>query len=65
MVAASQWETCRPAPPLVPFIERYVGYRMVGFPAGVHRGLPSRHMTFIVAIGAEIDVAVQTDAFEA
>jgi len=62
VVAASQWETCRPAPPLAPFIERYVGYRMVGFPAGVHRGLPSRHMTFIVAIGAEIDVAVQTDA---
>jgi AraC-like DNA-binding protein len=62
---ASHWETCRPAPPLAPFIEQYVGYRMVGFPAGLHRGLPSRHMTFIVAIGSDIDVVAQTDAAQA
>jgi AraC-like DNA-binding protein len=34
---------------------------MVGYPAGLHRGLPSRHMTFIVAIGDDIDVVAQTD----
>jgi AraC-like DNA-binding protein len=62
MVAAqSQWIVQRPAPALTLLIESYVGYRMLGFPAGVHRGLPSRHMTFIVSIGTDIDVAAQTD----
>lgn len=46
---------------LAAFIDRYVGYRMSGFAAAVHRGLPSRHMTFIVAVGPTIDVVVQTD----
>ncbi|WP_327110038.1 helix-turn-helix domain-containing protein [Nocardia sp. NBC_01730] len=53
--------TARPAPMLAAFIDRYVGYRMSGFAAAVHRGLPSRHMTFIVAVGPTIDVVVQTD----
>jgi AraC-like DNA-binding protein len=34
---------------------------MAGFDPGMHRGLPSRHMTFIVGIGAPIDVHVQTN----
>jgi AraC-like DNA-binding protein len=58
----TDWVTAVPSPCLRPFIDRYVGYRLTGFPAGVHRGLPSRHMTFIVSIGPAIDVAVQTDA---
>lgn len=45
-----------PAPQLWAFIDRYVGYRLSGFPPGVHRGLPSRHMTFIVSVGPTIDV---------
>ncbi|WP_406265821.1 helix-turn-helix domain-containing protein [Nocardia sp. NBC_00881] len=53
--------TARPAPMLAAFIDRYVGYRMFGFAAAVHRGLPSRHMTFIVAVGPTIDVVEQTD----
>ncbi|MEU4342221.1 helix-turn-helix domain-containing protein [Nocardia sp. NPDC023852] len=53
--------TARPAPMLAAFIDRYVGYRMFGFAASVHRGLPSRHMTFIVAVGPTIDVVEQTD----
>ncbi|WP_406232881.1 helix-turn-helix domain-containing protein [Nocardia sp. NBC_01009] len=53
--------TARPAPALAAFIDRYVGYRMSGFAPGLHRGLPSRHMTFIVAIGHTIDVVAQTD----
>ena len=57
----SQWATRPPAPALRPFIERYIGYRLVGFPPGVHRGLPSRHLTFIVSIGEAIDVVAQTD----
>jgi AraC-like DNA-binding protein len=42
-------------------VERYLGYRLSGFPPGVHRGLPSRHLTFIVGIGSPIDVVAQTD----
>jgi AraC-like DNA-binding protein len=61
----SEWVTRRPAPRLAAFIDGYLGYRFVGFPAGVHRGLPSRHMTFIVSIGADIDVVAQTDAAQA
>jgi AraC-like DNA-binding protein len=61
----TEWLTRRPAPALAPFVERYVGYRLSGLPAGVHRGLPSRHMTFIISIGPEIDVIAQTDVAQA
>lgn len=40
---------------LRPFVRRYVGYRMKGFPAGLHRGLPSRYLTFLVSIGRPIE----------
>lgn len=50
-----------PAPPLRPFVDGYLGYRLSGFPPGLHRGLPSRHLTFIAAIGGGIDVVAQTD----
>lgn len=46
----------RPAPVLRPFIARYVGYRVCGSGPGLHRGLPSQHLTFIVSIGPTIDV---------
>ncbi|WP_328388042.1 AraC family transcriptional regulator [Nocardia sp. NBC_00416] len=62
MEPTSQVVTAHPAPALAAFIDRYIGYRMTGFEAGLHRGLPSRHMTFIVAIGPSIDVVAQTDA---
>jgi AraC-like DNA-binding protein len=57
----ADWVTALPSVPLRSFIDRYIGYRMTGFPAGVHRGLPSRHMTFIVSVGPSIDVVAQTD----
>lgn len=57
----TEWVTRPPGGALAGFIERYVGYRLSGHPAGTHRGLPSRFMTFIVAIGDEIDVIAQTD----
>lgn len=53
--------TARPAPALAEFIDQYVGYRMTGYAPGLHRGLPSRHQTFIVAIGPTIDVVGHTD----
>src|SRR6187397_306731 len=55
------WVVRRPAPALAQVVERYIGYRAVGFPPGIHRGLPSRHQTFIVSIGPAIDVVAQTD----
>ena len=54
-----------PAAVLSPFVDGYVGYRMRGMPAGVHRGLPSRHMTFIVSIGPGIDITTHTDPTQA
>lgn len=59
------WVTRPPAPALAALIEGYVGYRMTGFRAGVHRGLPSRHLTLIVSIGSQIDVVSQTDPRQA
>jgi AraC-like DNA-binding protein len=59
--SAAVWVTRRPAPPLAALIDRYVGYRMTGFPPGLHRGLPSRHLTLIVSVGPPIDVVAQTD----
>ncbi len=61
----TEFETRRPAPALARVVDRYVGYRLSGLAAGVHRGLPSRHMTFVVSIGPEIDVIAQTDATQA
>ena len=61
----SEWLMRRPAPALAPFLDRYVGYRLEGFAPGLHRGLPSRHLTFIVSIGPAIDVVAQTDPAQA
>lgn len=51
----------RPHGVLRPHVERYVGYRLEGFPAGIHRGLPSRHLTLIVSIGAPVEVTAMPD----
>lgn len=51
----------RPAPPLRPLIDRYIGYRLSGFEPGIHRGLPSGHMTFIVSIDRAINVVAHPD----
>lgn len=45
-----------PAPPLRHLIERYTGYRTEGAEPGVHAGLPSRSLTFIVAFHDPLDV---------
>jgi AraC-like DNA-binding protein len=50
-----------PAPALRPYIDEYIGYRLLGHESGVHRGLPSGHLTFIVSIGPTIDTIAQTD----
>jgi AraC-like DNA-binding protein len=50
-----------PLPPLRPYLERYTGYRLEGFPPGVHRGLPSRHLTFILSLGDPVAVTAMPD----
>ncbi|MFD3506160.1 helix-turn-helix domain-containing protein [Nocardia sp. NPDC058666] len=65
MEATTEVVTAAPAPVLAAFIDRYVGYRLTGFAPGLHRGMPSRHMTFIVAVGPTIDVIEQTDPHQA
>lgn len=63
--SGSEWVLRRPAASLAPVVARYVGYRLVGFPAGLHRGLPSPHLTFVVSIGPPIDVVAQSDRAQA
>ena len=58
------WVPRRPAPALRPWVDAYVGYRIAG-PPGLHRGLPSRHLTLIVSLGEPIDVLAQTDPHQA
>ncbi|QIS15470.1 helix-turn-helix domain-containing protein [Nocardia arthritidis] len=60
MAPTSETVLAAPAPALAGFIDSYRGYRMTGFAAGLHRGLPSPHMTFIASIGPAIDVVAQT-----
>jgi AraC-like DNA-binding protein len=45
-----------PSPPLRSIIGRYRGYRIDG-PPGIHRGLPSRHLTFIISLADPVDIA--------
>lgn len=61
MQARSQWAAALPVAPLRSFIDRYIGYRLSGFEPGTHRGLPTRHLTFIVSIGPAINVIEQTN----
>ncbi len=51
----------RPQPRLRPLVADYTGYRIEGAAPGVHRGLPSRHLTFIVTLGGTVDLAAMPD----
>ena len=57
----TEWAARPPDSRLAPYVESYHGYAMTGYPAGLHRGLPGRNMTFIVSIGTAIDVVEQPD----
>lgn len=59
--AQSEWVVGSPGPRLAPLIDSYIGYRLSGSAPGIHRGLPSHNMTFIVSVAAPIDVVAQTD----
>jgi AraC-like DNA-binding protein len=49
--------TALAAPPLRPFVAGYGGYRLEGFAPGVHRGLPSPRLTFIVSLDEPVEIA--------
>lgn len=51
----------RPRPQLAPLVAGYTGYRIEGAQPGVHRGLPSRHLTFIVTLSGTVDLARMPD----
>jgi AraC-like DNA-binding protein len=46
----------QPAPALRPYIDGYRGYWHDGITPGVHRGLPSRHVTLLLSLAAPIDI---------
>ena len=50
----------RPAAALRGLVDSYVGYHVVG-PPGLHRGLPSRHVTFVVTFGEPLTVTAPGD----
>lgn len=61
MVPVSEMVAARPRPQLSPLVAGYTGYRIEGAEPGVHRGLPSRHLTFIVTLDGTVDLAAMPD----
>ncbi len=51
----------RPSAVLAPFVQRFIGYRLEGFAPGVHRGLPSRQLSFIVSFDKPVDMLALPD----
>src|SRR4051812_8579567 len=47
----------QPAAALRPFVERYCGYRLEGFPAGIHHGVPSRYLPFMLSFDRPVETA--------
>lgn len=47
-----------PPPPLRPLVSAAAGYQAPAFPAGVHRGLPSHHLTLVVELLGPLSVAM-------
>ncbi|WP_201776697.1 hypothetical protein [Allosalinactinospora lopnorensis] len=58
-VSESMW--ARPCRALRPYVDGYRGYRMQGFPSGLHQGLPSRHLTVILSLGPPVDIVRMPD----
>ncbi|MFG2191994.1 helix-turn-helix domain-containing protein [Streptomyces sp. NPDC048639] len=46
-----------PAPAVRPYVRRYLGYRYLGFPPGVHVGLPSAWLTVVISLDEPTRVA--------
>jgi AraC-like DNA-binding protein len=53
--------THRPAGHLSAYVESAVGYHYAGFGPGVHRGVPSRHLTVVVSLDRPLDMTMPDD----
>jgi AraC-like DNA-binding protein len=51
----------RPRPQLASLVAVYAGYRIEGALPGVHRGLPSRHLSVIVTLDGTVDLMAMPD----
>lgn len=47
----------QPSPRLAPFVDRVTGYRLAGFPAGVHVGMPSGTVTLVIPLDDALTLA--------
>jgi hypothetical protein len=56
-----EYERRRPVAVLRPFIAWYGGYRQAGVQPGVHRGLPSPYLTFIVTFDEPLTMAMHVN----
>ena len=45
-----------PGPAVAPWVEGYLGYRVAGFPPGLHTGMPSPRLTCILSLDDPIDI---------
>ena len=55
----------RPPPDLRPWVRTYVGYRMIGFPAGTHLGLPSPDLTVVLPLDGPLEFLEMADPSQA
>ncbi|MCZ2815487.1 helix-turn-helix domain-containing protein [Modestobacter sp. VKM Ac-2984] len=62
---SDEWVPARPHPALRPFIASAVGYRYGGSASGVHRGLPSPSLTFVVTLDEPLVLAAHPDPQQA
>ncbi|MGA4506509.1 helix-turn-helix domain-containing protein [Propionibacteriaceae bacterium G1746] len=57
--------THTPPPQLRPFVASAVGYHVPAAPAGVHRGLPSRHLTLVIDLDQPLEATAPTGSTSA
>ena len=60
-----EWSVHRVHPALRPFVAAAVGYRQEGLVPGVHRGLPSPFLTFVVTLDEPLVLAAHPDPLQA
>jgi AraC-like DNA-binding protein len=56
MPGVSDGARALPAPPLRPFLGPYAGYRLSGYPPGVHLGMPAPELTVVVSLDEPLAV---------
>jgi AraC-like DNA-binding protein len=63
LVGTTTVDVARALPHLAlrPVVRQYVGYRLGGFAPGLHRGLPSSNLTFLISMERPIDTVAVPD----